>query len=305
MTVSTDATEPGSVASTSTSVAPAVSVLQATQVPTSVQDAIDANVAAYRASLESQIKTTVAPATPTLTPASVPGLLSRAASVTGAAVSDVKSGVGDVVSGAELAGGDFLAVIKGKPAQIQNQRWRRAIDPALAYVRRLCTGDRWRGRCDRHGASRTPRSLMAGAPEPVAPSASLVSAQPPPIPPDADQVSVAVRTDDGSGNTTETVAVSSSRSWLGALFAAGDMSVDSLIVIMAVSVLAFWLIVGFQVIVGHETSSPVALGSGFAAMLAAFGGRRLCAAVSDRRQGLRCQFRLGAKSRSFWPCLAS
>ena len=113
---------------------------------------------------------------------------------------------------------------------------------------------------------------MAGAPEPVAPSAPPVPAQPPPIPPDADQVSVAVRTDDGSGNTTETVAVSSSRSWLGALFAAGDMSVDSLIVIMAVSVLAFWSIVCFQVVVGHETSSPVALGTGFAAMLAAFGG---------------------------------
>lgn len=96
---------------------------------------------------------------------------------------------------------------------------------------------------------------MAGsAPEPVAPGALPVIGAP-----------------DG-GLSTTTGTVSSNRSWLGALFAGSDMTVDSLIVIMAISVVAFWIICGFQVVTGREVSSPMALGTGFAAMLAAFGG---------------------------------
>lgn len=77
---------------------------------------------------------------------------------------------------------------------------------------------------------------------------------------------------EADGISVKATTVSSDRSFFGALFASGDMSVDSIIVMMAASVVAFWLIVGYQVVAGKETSSPLALGGGFAAMLAAFAG---------------------------------
>ena len=107
---------------------------------------------------------------------------------------------------------------------------------------------------------------MASAPEPAAPGAAPV-----PDAPVADQVSVVAHTDDGAGNTAVIVTDTSNRSWVGSLFANGDMSVDSLIVAMICSVIAYWLLCGYQIVVtGHEITSPGMLGTGFAAMLAAF-----------------------------------
>ncbi len=83
---------------------------------------------------------------------------------------------------------------------------------------------------------------MSGAPEPAAPGA-----------PAAD--------DDSQG-----------RSWIGSLFASGDRNADSLIVALAVSIVAFWILCGYQIVQGREISSPLALGTGVATILAAFAG---------------------------------
>ena len=113
---------------------------------------------------------------------------------------------------------------------------------------------------------------MAGAPEPHAPGAAPVPAAPILVAtPVADQVSVVAHTDDGAGNTAIIETDTSNRSWVGSLFAKGDMSVDSLIVAMICSVIAYWVLCAYQIIVtGHEITSPGMLGTGFAAMLAAF-----------------------------------
>ena len=138
-----DAPEPGTAAAvaaapaaapaTAAAVAAAPAAAPAVSAPGSVQEAIDNAVAAFRANLEGKIKTGLTPST---------GIVSRVGGGIVTVAGDVKSGVGSVVSGAEGVGGDFLDVIRGKPAQIQNSagveqsipRWLMYAVFALAIV---------------------------------------------------------------------------------------------------------------------------------------------------------------------------
>lgn len=54
------------------------------------------------------------------------------------------------------------------------------------------------------------------------------------------------------------------------MFDKRDMSVDSLIVIMAISAICYWIVCGYQVVLGREVSSPLTLGGGFATMMGVF-----------------------------------
>lgn len=107
---------------------------------------------------------------------------------------------------------------------------------------------------------------MAGAPEPIAPGAPAVPAQPP------DQAKAVVRTDDGAGNSSEVVTIASNRSWIGSLFASGDMSVDSMIVCMIFATVSFFVLMAWQIYNARLIVGPGELGGGYAAMMVAFGG---------------------------------
>jgi len=98
--------------------------------------------------------------------------------------------------------------------------------------------------------------------------------------PDASTVTVVQPLPDGG--TAEVKSVTSNRSWFGALFASGDMSVDSLIVCMFFSVVAYWFLCGYEIVVNHTQLDPLVLGGGFAAMLAAFAGGKT---ARDWRRG--------------------
>lgn len=115
---------------------------------------------------------------------------------------------------------------------------------------------------------------MTGGPaSALLPAAPGVAAQPP------DQSVVVARTDDGTGNTSESVSIASNRSWIGSLFAAGDMSVDSMIVCMMFATVSFFALMAAQVWIGRVVIGPAELGGGYSAMMLVFGGTK---AARDR-----------------------
>lgn len=118
-----------------------------------------------------------------------------------------------------------------------------------------------------------------GAPIPDAPPPGLlIEPAAPPI--QAEAATVKTVTDDGAGNRTVVTASGSNRSWLGSLFASGDMSVDSLIVALGVSICAYWFLCGYMIIVEHSKEfGPLVLGGGCATILGAFAGGKT---VRDR-----------------------